>query len=170
LDGNDDEPINKGVHSGLAEGYFLHSYNCFQDCRNQKGELMFKKFPQCRPNVQLLLKQSSEAGSDQLLSQLYNLSLPLGSFLRGHVDALEPLPTQNSEILDSPPRHFHSVFSSLCNSMLLLLRKLSFIRELELLEESCSSNSDICDNRSSLLEPVTATLNFLLALENKVLW
>ena len=173
-----------------GSGCFHSALNHFQDCVDQEGALVFSRLPQQRPNVVLLVDNHSHItpshspcpstvlGSDnqaelqlespsqsQTHSQsrsLYNFSLPFWSFLHRHPLTDGVLPTDTSEVLDSTPLKLHSLFTELCNSMLFLLRKMTHIRELDMMKESSNSAP------SALMEPVAATLKVLLALENQV--
>lgn len=159
----------------IGQGQLISDVNHFLDDRNHHGDVTFRRLPQHRPHVLLMLDPpcpDAGRGAGTPLnspSRLFNFSLPCWSYLHGHALTQKALSTQNSEILDSPPRPFHSVFTSLCNSMMFLLRKLSHEHELGMIwlhapqQEGGRRGQD-----TTMLELVSATLRVLLALENKV--
>lgn len=178
-----------------GEGYFSSALNHFQDCVDREGALLSSRLPQHRPNVVLLLRNSYNTSADKSPAEgfngssgstansssspshfsLYNFSLPFWSFLHSHPLVDCALPTENSQVLDSPPLMLHSLFTALANSMMFLLRKMTSVRELDMILASGdlvsgngSASSNVRKKRSTLMEPIAATLTVLLALENEV--
>jgi hypothetical protein len=159
-----------GTLQVIDDGRFFSDLNHFQDCEHRNGDnVMSKRLPQHRSNV-VLLFSNENGGASHHSNTLYNFSMPFWSFLHGHPPTDGVLPTENSEILDSPPQKSHSLFTELCNFMMFLLRKLTCAREQDLIREVHSSAEEGGGQATSsaLLEPVAATLKVLLALENKV--
>jgi hypothetical protein len=155
-----------------AGGIFFSALNHFQDCSGVSGEAYSRRLPQQRPNVVLLLNNTNTSHNQDDQSQtMYNFALPFWSFLHRHASTDRMLPTENSAALDCSSQPLHSLFTALCETMLFLLRKTSYLCELDAIKESDVS-VEMRERRSgvdsSLLEPVAATLRVLLALENKV--